>query len=86
MYPIGKSYGEYSCDTELNVSHVNVSTVGADSSKETNIVDDLRLVLGRFPKIHLLVLDAIVHHLKESVGQILFTACSSLTCWTLLLV
>ena len=39
--------------------------VGADKAKDDDVIDDLRLVLGRLPKVHLLVLDTIVKHLKE---------------------
>jgi len=41
------------------------NAVGADKARDGSVVDDLRLALRRLPKVHLLVLDAIVKHLKE---------------------
>ncbi|KAF8311350.1 hypothetical protein DL93DRAFT_2149666 [Clavulina sp. PMI_390] len=41
--------------------------VGADSSKDADIVDDLKTTLRRLPKVHLLVLDAIVKHLVDLI-------------------
>ncbi|KDQ13101.1 hypothetical protein BOTBODRAFT_112050 [Botryobasidium botryosum FD-172 SS1] len=38
-------------------------SVGADAVKDT-VVDDLKTALSRLPKIHLLVLDAIISHVK----------------------
>jgi hypothetical protein len=43
-------------------------SVGADVSEERpGIVDDLKAALARLPKIHILVLDAIVKHLKTLI-------------------
>jgi len=39
-------------------------TVGAEASAE-NRVEDLKLTLARLPKINLLVLDALIQHLRE---------------------
>ncbi|KAF8327151.1 uncharacterized protein EI90DRAFT_2998640 [Cantharellus anzutake] len=40
-------------------------SVGADSSFDHSIIDDVRIALGRLPNVHLLVLDEIIKHLNK---------------------
>jgi len=47
-------------------------SVGADSSKDKDVIEELKTALLRLPKVHLAVLDVFITHLKKWVGISLF--------------